>query len=86
MAMLFLQCARTMTCLWIWLLEVRCGCGASVACAPMFANYPLFSNVMIKFILVDGAAVLPGVWILLVFPVWILGTAVWWPLCVWPTM
>ena len=56
MAMLLLQCARIMTCLWIWLLEVWCGCGASYACVPMFARYPLFSNVMIKLILADGAA------------------------------
>ena len=59
-AMLLLQCARTMTCLWIWLLGVWCGCGASHAFAPMFASYPLFSNVMITFILVDGAAAWPG--------------------------
>ena len=61
MAMLLLQCARTMTCLWIWLLRVWCGCGGSYACAPMFASYPLFSNVMITFILVDGTAAWPGV-------------------------
>ena len=68
MAMLLLQCARTMTCLWIWLLRVWCGCGASYACAPMFTSYPLFSNVMIKLIPADGAAAWPGVrfsWFLL---------------------
>ena len=61
MAVLLLQHVRTMTCLWIWLLGVWCGCGASYICALMFANYPLFSNVMITFILVDGAAARPGV-------------------------
>ena len=45
-----------MTYLWTWLLEVWCGCGASYASAPVSANYPLFSNVMITFILINGAA------------------------------
>ena len=39
---------------WIWVL-------GSYAGAPMFANYPLFSNAMITFMLVDGVAAWPGV-------------------------
>ena len=81
-AMLLLQYVRTMTCLWIWLLGVWCGCGASYACPLLFTNYPLFSNVMIRFMPVDGAAAWPGV----VFSAWILGAAAWWPLCGSPTM
>ena len=46
MAVLLLQCAGTMTCLLIWLLEVWCGYGASYTCAPLFASYPLFTNVI----------------------------------------
>ena len=68
MAMQLLQCARTMTCLWIWLLEVWCGCGASYACAPVSASYSLFNNVMITFILIDGAAAMTWCGILLLFP------------------
>ena len=52
-AMQLSQYARTMACLWIWLLGMCCGCGASYACAPTFASYPLYSNVMITFKLVD---------------------------------
>ena len=40
----------------IFIIELWCGCGASYPCAPVSPNYPLFSNVMIKFILIDGAA------------------------------
>ena len=48
-AMQLPQYARAMICLWIWVVEMGCGCGASYACVPTFASYPLFNNVMITF-------------------------------------
>ena len=41
----------------------ECGVAAGLQypCTPVSASYPLFSNVMIKLILADGAAAWPGV-------------------------
>ena len=45
--MLLLQYTRAMACLWIWLLGVWCGCGASYASVHMLVGlHTLFTNVM----------------------------------------